>query len=948
MGALTAWYRVAGSGVEQGFTLPRRPSRGATLAVSLSTAGLRATLVGPDRAVLRGPSGGVLTYGGLSATDARGRRLATGLTTGGNGLVVTVDVRRATFPVVIDPWVEVMPPLAQGPIPFKFGSAVAVDGAGTTALVGDPSGDPHNGIGTVAVYSLADGVWGQTATFNRPHGAGAFGTSVALDAAGDEALVGDPSGGAAGHGVAEVYTLSGGSWSANATLLQVPGVAKSLGSAVALSADGKTALVGDPTGGTLGTGYLAVYTLTGATWSAAHLLPAPSGSASFGSSVALSADGNTALGGDPAAGGQGSATTYTRTGATWGPPVSLPTPIGATTFGTAVAVASDGLTAVVGDPNAAPGVVTVFTRPSGGAWSVLTTLPPPPGAAFFGDALAVSGVSGSVLAAVGDPAGNGGTTGAATTYLEQSGAFQAGENVPPPAQSLTFGAAVAVATPASQSAWVTLVGDPNGASGGAATAYAYSTVPVTVTAVSAPTTNAVVGQPVAVTATVTVAPPGSGAPTDGTVLFQDTFGGSTAPAPCLEGADQVLPASGSGQVTCTVSYSTASARAHTISASYSSIANPVDFAPSSGSTMLTVHLATSQTSLTAAPAGTSSPGEVTTFTAVVTPVAPSTGLPFGTVSFTDDTTGAPLCLGVTLVTVGGQQTARCATTFTALTPGDRITAAYTPQNPPGYTASSASVVQAVQPPPPPPGYWMTTSAGQVLNFGQVAWYGSTIFVPLAAPIVGMAGTPDANGYWLVAGDGGVFTFGDAGFFGSAGALTLSAPIVGMARTLDGQGYWLVAADGGVFAYGDAGFYGSAGNLAVNQPIVGMAATPDGRGYWLVAADGGLFAYGDAPFYGSTGGLALNQPIVGMATTPDGGGYWLVAADGGIFAYGDAGFYGSTGGLALNQPIVGMQASGDGRGYLLVAADGGIFAFGDATFSGSAGGQPLDGRVVGMT
>ena len=37
----------------------------------------------------------------------------------------------------------------------------------------------------------------------------------------------------------------------------------------------------------------------------------------------------------------------------------------------------------------------------------------------------------------------------------------------------------------------------------------------------------------------------------------------------------------------------------------------------------------------------------------------------------------------------------------------------------------------------------------------------------------------------------------------------AAPIVGMARTPDGLGYWLVGADGGIFAFGDARFHGSA-------------------------------------------------------------------------------------------------------------------------------------------
>ncbi|HEY1652312.1 MAG TPA: hypothetical protein VGG09_10555 [Acidimicrobiales bacterium] len=188
-------------------------------------------------------------------------------------------------------------------------------------------------------------------------------------------------------------------------------------------------------------------------------------------------------------------------------------------------------------------------------------------------------------------------------------------------------------------------------------------------------------------------------------------------------------------------------------------------------------------------------------------------------------------------------------------------------------------------------YAIIDAAGGVMTFGGAGYYGDTIGVPLAKPIVGGAADP-GGGYWLVASDGGIFTYGGAQFWGSSGGLPLNRPIVGMATTPDGGGYWLVASDGGIFTYGDAQFYGSTGSLALNKPIVGMAATSDGNGYWLVASDGGIFTYGDAEFWGSSGSLTLNEPIVGMAPTPDGNGYWLVAQDAGVFTYGDAQFSGS--------------------------------------------------------
>ncbi len=224
----------------------------------------------------------------------------------------------------------------------------------------------------------------------------------------------------------------------------------------------------------------------------------------------------------------------------------------------------------------------------------------------------------------------------------------------------------------------------------------------------------------------------------------------------------------------------------------------------------------------------------------------------------------------------------------------------------GVSTASASPPPTPSPTPSAsPGYWLAGSDGGIFSFGSAAFHGSAGGTHLAAPVVGMASTPDHGGYWLVESNGTVLTFGDATSYGSASGLHLAAPIVGMAATPDGGGYWLVGADGGIFSFGDAAFHGSAGAIHLNKSVVGMAATPDGGGYWLVGADGGVFSFGDAAFHGSAGAIHLNKPVVGMAATPDGGGYWLVASDGGIFSYGDAAFEGSAGAIHLTAPVVGM-------------------------------------------
>jgi hypothetical protein len=138
------------------------------------------------------------------------------------------------------------------------------------------------------------------------------------------------------------------------------------------------------------------------------------------------------------------------------------------------------------------------------------------------------------------------------------------------------------------------------------------------------------------------------------------------------------------------------------------------------------------------------------------------------------------------------------------------------------------------------------------------------------PTPARAATPKAASRKVTANS--VAAFGTT-WLGDPSDGVLAAPIVGLATTPDGAGYWLVSSDGGVFTYGDERFFGSAGNMQLNSPIVGMAATPDAGGYWLVASDGGVFTYGDAAFQGSELGDA-NTPAVGIAAVAHGG--YLVA------------------------------------------------------------------------
>jgi len=108
-------------------------------------------------------------------------------------------------------------------------------------------------------------------------------------------------------------------------------------------------------------------------------------------------------------------------------------------------------------------------------------------------------------------------------------------------------------------------------------------------------------------------------------------------------------------------------------------------------------------------------------------------------------------------------------------------------------------------------------------------------------------------------------------------LPLTAPVVGLAATPDGAGYWLVSADGGVYSFGDAGFFGAGATAHVAGPVIGLTSSPSGEGYWMQTAQGAVSAFGDASptasfvgastlaaqLSGSTG-LPLTAPVVGLA------------------------------------------------------------------------------------
>ena len=174
------------------------------------------------------------------------------------------------------------------------------------------------------------------------------------------------------------------------------------GNAVALSSDGNTAIVGGYLDNA-GAGAAWIFGRSNGVWSqqGVKLVGTSAtgpGSSSQGWAVAISGDGNTALVGGPADNtGRGAVWAFTRSGNAWaqqGTKFAGSGAVGAANQGWAVALSSDGNTALVGGPadNSGAGAVWVFTR-TGGTWKQQGSKLVGTGA--IGGLLAVSGGSGA-------------------------------------------------------------------------------------------------------------------------------------------------------------------------------------------------------------------------------------------------------------------------------------------------------------------------------------------------------------------------------------------------------------------------------------------------------------------------------------------------------------------------------------------------------------------------
>ncbi len=480
-------------GLEQSFTVQSAPAGPATgpltLAVELS-GDSHASLAGHGQGIRLAHAGRtVLSYTGLSVTDATGRPLRSWLSLADGRILLHVAAERVRYPLRIDPFLQQGEKLTANKEEGKegeLGYSVALSANGNTALLG-AYGDEKQ-AGTAWVFTRSGEKWSLQARLapTGEVGEGHFGSSVALSANGNFALIGAPNDNSS-LGAAWVFSRSGEKWSQQAMLTGSGESGEGVfGRGVALSAEGTTAIVGGPLNGSTGGAW--VFTRSGEKWTQQGEVLTIVGVFGLGESVALSADGNTALLGAPLANAvDGGAYIFTRSGEKWSEQSQLTGSGegGGGEFGSSVSLSGDGNTALVGAylDNAA----WVFTR-SNEKWAQQGEPLTGEGGAYFGKSVA--------LAADGEVALVGGydseTKGAAWAFTRSGSTWShLGERITGEGESGSGGFAFSVAL--SEGGHTALAGGPfDHEKAGAAWPFTYHPAPAatTETATEVTTTSA--------------------------------------------------------------------------------------------------------------------------------------------------------------------------------------------------------------------------------------------------------------------------------------------------------------------------------------------------------------------------------------------------------------------------------------------------------------------------
>ena len=253
-----------------------------------------------------------------------------------------------------------------GENPFDAsGRAVAMSADGSTVIIGAPNnGGASLDSGHARVFSFDGADWNQMGDdIDGEATLDGSGAAVAMSADGKTVVIGAPrAGGAtsfAGH--ARIFNFDGSTWNQVGAAIDAESADNSAGSAVAMSADGNTVIIGavdnpGPNGGLSFTGHARIFNFDGAKWNQVGVdIDGENAGDQSGRAVAMSADGNTviigAAGNDGNGPGSGHARIFSFDGSAW---VQVGADIDGEeandASGSSVAMSADGRTVIIGAP----------------------------------------------------------------------------------------------------------------------------------------------------------------------------------------------------------------------------------------------------------------------------------------------------------------------------------------------------------------------------------------------------------------------------------------------------------------------------------------------------------------------------------------------------------------------------------------------------------------------
>jgi MYXO-CTERM domain-containing protein len=396
--AITEWYERGPRGLEQGFTVSRRPAGAGVLRIDVEVGDGVEIARTTDSAIdlkVRGDATSSFRYSALSTVDASGHTIAAKLSADGATTIrLEIDDRDAVYPITVDPLIWALQSKLvrlQAQAQDSLSSSVAIDGDTVVAGMNGRQ-DFHGGA---QVFRRKGATWGEEDLLDFPDASehSDFGYWSAIQ--GDRAVV-------ASDNPAVVFVRTGTTW-APEQVLQANWLLSGgdFGTPVALGPttialcvprkvaeilpdgavdDGSTqdASAGSPTAA------IFLWERTGSVW-------APSGEIDLPVPIGLDASGSLALDGDTLVVGTGYyALVYRRAAdGSWGLEAALRPETGPT-ISFAFGVALSGDTLIATSPNDAS---AYFFKRSGSQWTLVqrTTEPSPSPISFFGSTVALRG-----------------------------------------------------------------------------------------------------------------------------------------------------------------------------------------------------------------------------------------------------------------------------------------------------------------------------------------------------------------------------------------------------------------------------------------------------------------------------------------------------------------------------------------------------------------------------